>query len=42
MVASIEGFEPAVDTMSGIDFTNQSLEKMKEMIDSGEYGNTQL
>ena len=42
MIASIEGFKPAVDTMSGIDFTNQSLEKMKEMIDSGEYGNTQL
>ena len=42
MIASIEGFKPAVDTMSGIDFTNQSLEKMKEMIDSGEYGNAQL
>lgn len=42
MIASIEGFKPAIDTMSGIDFTNQSLEKMKEMIDSGEYGNTQL
>ncbi len=42
MMASIENFKPAVDTMSGIDFIGQSLETMKGMIDSGEYGNAQL
>jgi hypothetical protein len=42
MVNSIENFEIGVDTMSGMDFTGEALDKMKEFINSGEYGNEQL
>jgi hypothetical protein len=39
MIASIESFEPAIDTMAGADFNNDALSKIKEFIASGEYGN---